>query len=48
MFKSGPAILVDSNNDAHKKWEMLKIVDFCQTKRYGIQYKATYIGNWDE
>ena len=27
---------------------MLEVIDSRQTRRYGIQYKATYIGNWDE
>ena len=27
---------------------MLEVVDCRQTKQYGVQYKAMYIGNWDE
>ena len=27
---------------------MLNIIDCCKTKKYGTQYKATYIGNWEE
>ena len=38
----------DKDYKAHKEWEMLEVVDCCQTKQYGIQYKATYVGNWDE
>ena len=46
IFEPGPAILIDSNTEkVHNKWKVLKIVDFCQTKRYGIQYKAVYLGN---
>ena len=48
IFDPGPAILIDSNNNAHKEWKVLEIVDFPQTRRYKIQYKATYIGNWNK
>ena len=48
IFDLGPAILIDNNNDAHKEWKMLEVVDCHQTKRYEIQYKASYMGNWDE
>ena len=27
---------------------MLEVVDCCQIKQYKVQYKATYVGNWDE
>ena len=27
---------------------MLEVVNSRQTRRYGVQYKAIYIGNWDE
>ena len=44
----GPPIEINTKNDdnkAHKEWEVLEVVDCCQTKQYGIQYKATYIGD---
>ena len=48
IFDPEPAILIDNDNDAHKEWKILEVVDSCQAKRYKIQYKATYLGNWDE
>ena len=27
---------------------MLEVVNCHQTKQYRVQYKATYVGNWDE
>ena len=46
VLKPSPPIQVRDNN--HDKWEVLEVVDSRKTKRYGIQYKATYMGNWDE
>ena len=45
----GPPIKVSAENDnkAHKEWKVLKVVDCQKIKRYGIQYKATYVGNWN-
>ena len=37
VLKSGLAILVNSNDKAHKEWKVLEVVNFCQTRRYGIQ-----------
>lgn len=46
IFESRSFVLVSSSNGkAHKEWEVLEVVDFHQTKRYSIQYKAIYIGN---
>ena len=48
----GPPIKIsvkdDEDHEAHKEWEMLEVVNCRQTKQYGIQYKATYVGNWDK
>ena len=43
-------ILVSSSDGSkvHKEWEVLEVVDSQKTKRYGVQYKATYMSNWDE
>ena len=45
----GPPIEISAKNDedhkAYKEWEVLKVVDYWKTKRYNIQYKATYVGN---
>ena len=46
VLEPGPAIIVE--DDDHDEWEVLEVVDSRKTKRYGIQYKATYMGNWDE
>ena len=32
----------------HEEWEILEIVDCRETRKFGVQYKAIYIGNWDE
>ena len=46
ILKPGPPIQVEDN--AHEEWEVLEVVDSQKTKRYGVQYKATYMGNWDK
>ena len=38
----------NDDNKAYKEWEVLEVVDCRKTKQYGIQYKVTYIDNWDE
>ena len=46
-----PPIKISAKNDndkAYEEWEVLEVVDCCKTKQYRVQYKATYIGNWDE
>ena len=51
ILPPGPPIEISTKNNAnkaHKKWEMLEVVDCWQTKRYSIQYKAMYVGNWDK
>ena len=48
ILEPGPPILIESGDKAHNEWEVLEVVDLRQTKRHGIQYKATYMGNWDE
>ena len=41
-----PVIVSSSNGDkVHEEWEVLEVVDCQKTKRYGVQYKATYMGN---
>ena len=30
------------------EWEVLEVVNCRKTKRLGIQYKATFVENWDE
>ena len=41
-------ISAENDNKAHKEWEVLEIVNCRQTKQYRVQYKATYVGNWDK
>ena len=50
ILEPGPPVLVssDDEDEAHEEWEVLEVVDSRKTKKYGIQYKATYMGNWDE
>ena len=38
----------DGENEPHEEWEVAEIVDCRETRRYGIQYKAQFEGNWDE
>ena len=46
VLEPGPTIIVRDND--HDEWKVLKVVDSQKTKRYGIQYKATYMGIWDK
>ena len=50
ILEPKPPVLVNSSDGskAHKEWKVLKIVDSWRTKKYGVQYKATYMGNWNE
>ena len=50
ILEAGPPVLVSSSDgsEAHEEWEILEVVDSQKTKRYGVQYKATYMGNWNE
>ena len=43
-----PPIIVTTDEGAHNEWYVDEIVDCRTTKRYGIQYKARFAGNWDE
>ena len=47
-LEPGPPVLVSSGDETYEEWKVLKVVDSRKTKKYGVQYKATYIGNWDE
>ena len=38
----------NDNNEAYEEWKVLEVVDCQQIKQYRVQYKATYIGNWDK
>ena len=49
ILPPGPPIKISAKNDkAHKEWKVLEVIDCYQTKWYGIQYKAMYVGNWDK
>ena len=50
ILEPEPPALVSSSDGSktHKEWEVLEVVDSRKTKRYGVQCKATYMGNWDE
>ena len=48
VLEPGSPVLVSSRDETHKEWEVLEVVDSRKTKRYGIQYKATYMGNCDK
>ena len=41
-------ILTNDEEDEHEEWEVLDVVDCRETKRYGVQYKARFMGNWDD
>ena len=49
LIEPGPPILIqeDAESSPHEEYEVLEIVDCRETKKYGTQYKATYIGSWD-
>ena len=49
VLEPGLSVLVSSSNKnkAHKKWEVFEMVNSQKTKKYGVQYKATYANNWD-
>ena len=50
ILEPGSPVLVSPSDrsKAHEEWEVLEVVDSRKTKRYGVQYKATYMGNWDK
>ena len=50
ILEPGPPILIRSSdkNEAHREWKVFEVVDSQKMKKYGVQYKATYMGNWDE
>ena len=48
IFELGLPIIIGSNDNAHNEWEVLEVVDSWKTKKYRVQYKATYMGNWDK
>ena len=50
ILEPGPPVIVSSSSGdkAHEEWEVLEVVDSQKNKKYGVQYKATYMGNWDE
>ena len=50
VLPPGPPVLITENDEeaTHEEWEILEIVDCRETRKFGVQYKATYIGNWDE
>ena len=45
-----PPIMITGADDdePHEEWDVLDIVDCRKTRRYGVQYKARFVGNWDE
>lgn len=45
ILKLRPFIIVNTGGKTHNKWKVLEVVDFCKTKRYGIQYKTIYMSN---
>ena len=45
----GPVMITGADNEAeHEEWDVLDIVDCRKLKRRDIEYKARFIGNWDE
>ena len=50
VVKPGPSIMIQDDTELtpHEEYEILEIVDCRESKKYGIQYKATYIGSWDD
>ncbi|MCJ1470464.1 hypothetical protein MMC07_009109 [Pseudocyphellaria aurata] len=42
------SITDDDEAEPHEEWEVLEIVDCRKTRKLGLQYKATYVGNWDD
>lgn len=51
VMPPGPsAIVIDENDEeeADEEWEVLEVVDCRNTRRYGLEYKATFKGNWEE
>ncbi len=44
-----PILVIDiETTNPHEEYELLKVVNCRETRRFGIQYKATYIEPWDE
>ena len=46
-----PILVTDGDADGlgvQEEWDVAEVVDCRETKRYGIQYKARFTGDWDE
>jgi hypothetical protein len=39
-------LFLKGSEDEHEEWEVLDVVS-CR-KTYGVQYKARFMGNWDD
>jgi hypothetical protein len=50
IVKSDLSILIidSEGTDSHEKYELLKIVNCRETRRFEVQYKITFIESWDE
>lgn len=42
------SLIQEDDEDAHDEFEVSEVVDFRETRRFGVQYKATYVGQWNE
>lgn len=50
IITSDPPVMISSSpgEEPHEEYELLEIVDCRETRKFGTQYKATYVGSWDE
>lgn len=48
ILPPGLPVLIEDSEDPHEEYEVLEVVDCRETRRYELQYKATFIGNFDE
>ncbi len=50
VVESDPPLAIwDTEEETpHEEYELLEVADCRQIRKFGIQYKATYIGPWDE
>ena len=50
IIQPSPPMMVQENADSepHEEYEVLEILDCRHTKKFGIQYKASYVGSWDD
>lgn len=48
LSEESSLVIKDEEGKSHEEYDVLEVVDCRETKRFGLQYKATFMGNWNE